>query len=72
MHGMTLKHHSPRNHFVHWHPVDHSLGILNVPTFGIHVNKAISHKEIILTTKLNDLFMNVPALFKRCYTGTCI
>lgn len=33
-------------------------------TFHIHVNQAIPHKDIRLTTTLNDLFMNMPTIFQ--------
>jgi hypothetical protein len=46
----------------------HASSIL--PTFGIHVINA--HKDIRLITTLNDLFINMPALFKDHYTGTSI
>jgi hypothetical protein len=54
------------------HPVEHSPSILYAPTFGIHVNEAITHTDIKLAAILNNLLVNTPALFKCCYTGTGI
>jgi hypothetical protein len=46
--------------------VEHSPSIFNAPKFfWIHVNQAIPHNDIRLTTTSNDLLMNMcPAIFK--------
>ncbi len=46
--------------------------ILYAPTFCIHVNQAILHKDIRCQITLNDLVMNKPAFFKHNQAGTCI
>jgi hypothetical protein len=46
--------------------------ILKAPTFCIHVNKAIPHKDIRLATTLNELLMNKLAILKCSQTGTCL
>ncbi len=50
--------------------VKHSSSILNDPTFCIHLNQAIPHKDIRLTTTLNDLFINLSTSFKCSQTST--
>jgi hypothetical protein len=42
-------HGSPSVDILRWHLAEHSLSILNVPTFGIHVNHATPHKDNNLT-----------------------
>jgi len=64
MHGIASKHSHPSNHITPGHAVEYSLHILNTPTFGIHVNEANTHKEIRLQTDLDDLSVDMPALFK--------
>ncbi len=55
-----------------WHLVEHLPTILNALAFCIHVNQATPHIDIKLQTILNDLLMNMHALFKRNHTSTCI
>ncbi len=50
--------------FFRLHLVKHSSSILNDPTFCIHLNQAIPHKDIRLTTTLNDLFISLSTIFK--------
>ncbi|CAM6010845.1 unnamed protein product [Sphagnum balticum] len=69
---MPNNHGSPRDHSAHGHFVEHSPSILHAPTFGIHVNKAITNSDIRLTTALQDLLMNMPTLFKCHCSCTCI
>ncbi|CAK9275824.1 unnamed protein product [Sphagnum jensenii] len=69
---MPHNHGSPRDHSAHGHFVEHSPSILHAPTFGIHVNKAITNSDIRLTTALQDLLMNMPTLFKCHCSCTCI
>ncbi|CAM6059611.1 unnamed protein product [Sphagnum tenellum] len=69
---MPHNHGSPRDHSAHRHFVEHSPSILHAPTFGIHVNKAITNSDIRLTTALQDLLMNMPTLFKCHCSCTCI
>jgi len=52
---MSQYHGGPSNHILRWHLVEHSPSILNAPTFCIHVNRAIPHKDIGLKTSLNNL-----------------
>jgi hypothetical protein len=40
--------------------------------FYIHVNKDIAHKDIKLTTNLNELFMNKHVVFKCSWISTCL
>ncbi len=40
MHGTSSKYGSPSDHISQWHHAEHSLSILNTPTFHIHVNQA--------------------------------
>ncbi len=68
----SSKHGFPRDYILEGHIVKHSPSILNAPTFGKHVHKAIPHNDIWLTTTLNDLLMSMPALLKCHYIGTCI
>jgi hypothetical protein len=42
------------------------------PTFCIHVNQASLHKDMTLTTTLNNLPKNIPALFKSDWADSCI
>ncbi len=51
---------------------EHIPSILYAPTFCIHVNQAILHKDIRCQITLNDLVMNKPAFFKHNQAGTCI
>ncbi len=41
-------------HLERWNLVEHSPNILNAPTFCIHVNQATPHKDIRLTTTLDE------------------
>jgi hypothetical protein len=54
------------------HFVEHSVGILHAPTFGIHVNQATPNKDISLATTLNDLLVSASALFNCLQTSTWI
>jgi hypothetical protein len=47
-----------------WHLIEHSLSILHVPVFGIHVDQATPY-NITFTTTMNYLFMSLIMLFKR-------
>jgi hypothetical protein len=42
------------------------------PTFCIHVNQVSLHKDMILTTTLNNLPKNIHALFKSNWVDSCI
>jgi len=48
----------PSDRISRWHLVEHSPSILNAPTFCIHVNQAMAHKDIRITTTLNELLMS--------------
>ncbi len=72
MHGKSSKHHIPRDHIRWSHLIEHSPGILEAPTFEIHVNEAITHKDIRVATSLDDLLVHMSIHFKCHYTGTCI
>jgi len=69
---MSQYHGVPSNHISRWHLVEHFPSIFNAPTFCIHVDQTIPHKDITLTSTLNDLLINILALFKGNYVGTCI
>jgi hypothetical protein len=43
---IALKHGHPRDHITGRHLVAHSQNIFHVPTFGIHINKASTQKDI--------------------------
>jgi hypothetical protein len=58
----------PNDNIWRWHLVEHLPSILNAPTLCIHVNDAISHKDIRLATTLNQLTMNKPAIFNLLLT----
>jgi len=51
------------DHMTCGHLAEHSLNIVNTPTFGIHVNKTATHENIWLKAALYDLSMNASALF---------
>ncbi len=72
VHGTSSKYGGPSNHILRWHHDQHFPSILHAPTFCIHVNQAIAHKDIRQETALNNLLMNTPALFKHNHTGTRI
>ncbi len=55
-------HGSSQEHIMQEHLPEHSPCILHAPTFGIHICKAILHKDIWLaTTSMTELFMKTPA-----------
>ncbi len=66
MHGLSSKYGIPRDHIMRSHLVEHldSPGILHAPSFCIHSDQAIPHKDIQFLSALNDLFMRMPGLFK--------
>jgi hypothetical protein len=53
----------PSDHISRWHIVEYSQCIFKAPTFCIHVNQAVPHKDIRVATRFNELFMNKPAVF---------
>jgi hypothetical protein len=46
--------------------IEYFPSILYIPSFGIHVNEIITHKNIKLKTILTNLSLNMPTLFKPC------
>ncbi len=69
---MSQYHGAQSDHNLRWYLIEHSPSILKAPTFCIHVNKAIPHKDIRLATTLNELLMNKAAILKCPQTGTCL
>jgi hypothetical protein len=51
------------DHMTCGHLAEHSLSIVNTPTFGIHVNKTATHEDIRFKAALYDLSMDASALF---------
>ncbi len=51
----------PTEHISRWHLVEQSPSVFDAPTFCILVNQATPHKDIRLTTILNDLLLNMPS-----------
>jgi hypothetical protein len=51
------------DHMTCGHLAEHSLSIVNTPTFGIHVNKTATHEDISFKAALYDLSMDASALF---------
>ncbi len=47
---MSQNHGTPSDHILGWHCIEHSPSILHAATFCIHVNWAIPHNDIRLTT----------------------
>ncbi len=72
MHGTSSKYGIPSDQISRYHLVEDFPSILNAPACCIHVNQNIPHKDIQLTTILNELLMSKPALFKGNYASTCI
>ncbi len=72
MHSTSSQYGIPSHHISRCHVLEHCPSILNAPTFCIHINQTIPHKDIWLQTNLNDLVMNTPDLFKHNHAGTCI
>ncbi len=72
VHATSSKYEIPREHVMWCHIVEHSLSVLHVPTFCIHVNQSIHSKDIWTPSILNDMFMSRHALFNCNYVSTCI
>jgi hypothetical protein len=64
MFRMSQDHGSLNEQNSSWHIMEHTSNVLHAPTYCIHVNKGTPHKDIRLTTPLNELFMNMLAIFK--------
>ncbi len=58
---MCQDHGTPSNHVMTSHTVEHSPSILYAPTFGVHVNKSITHKYIRLITIMICLWAFLPS-----------
>jgi hypothetical protein len=69
---MSHNHGTPSNGVMHRHPIEQSPNILYTPTFGIHVNQTITHKDIRLVASLDDLFVHMPTLFTCHIVGKCM
>jgi len=67
MFHISHNHGSPSDHIACGHLVEYSPSLLHAPTFGIHVNEAIAHKDIRLTVAFKDLLMKKPPFFKCLY-----
>jgi hypothetical protein len=59
MFDMAGDHGCPRDQIMAGHSVENFASIFFAPTLDVHIDEASAHKDIKLTTILQDLCMNV-------------
>ncbi len=59
----------PRDQIMVGHSIENFIGIFFTPTFDVHIDKVGAHKDIRLTTILQDLCMNAFAFLQ--YSQLC-
>jgi hypothetical protein len=68
---MARDHGCPRDQIMDGHFVENFASIFFAPTLDIHIDEPNAHKDIILTTILQDLCMNVFAFLQYLQLSTC-